>query len=117
MAHNSRETSSEEEYAPEGSNLDETFSYDASKLLKEHAFQSCLTPKPPKESKAKEEKGRQKKQKSKEQQRLAFVKYDQHNADGRRYPYRATREVPRLKYWEGERTDPAHQGYWKRISE
>lgn len=30
----------------------------------------------------------------------------------RRYPLRATRELGRLKYWQGERIDYVHGGYW-----
>lgn len=47
---------------------------------------------------------------------MIFVKYEEGeepNQD-RRYPYRASRAVPRLKFWEGERADPKNNGYWKR---
>jgi hypothetical protein len=30
----------------------------------------------------------------------------------RRYPQRTTRDLGRLKYWQGERIDYAHSGYW-----
>jgi hypothetical protein len=49
---------------------------------------------------------------------MVFVKYEEgvEGYQGRRYPYRASRAVPRLKYWEGERADPNNHGYWKRTS-
>jgi hypothetical protein len=49
---------------------------------------------------------------------MTFVKYESvETEEGRRYPYRASRAVPRLKYWEGERSDPINQGYWRRTFE